>query len=385
MQTLKILLVSNNYLPYSGGVVSALQLLLDELKKMGHDVRLITLDFGVPTIDQENVVRIPSLFTFSYKKNRMAVPRQAKRFLSEYIKKFNPDVVHVHHPFLLGPIVVECAKRLHIPIVFTYHTQYEQYAHYVPLLPAHLVKKYINNAVYQFCQSVDAIIAPTATIKNQLKKKRIKTPIKVIATPIASFFFDQKNQRKENSEKFSLLCVSRFVPEKNLFFLLDVLKMLGQNKFTLTLVGYGSLYDELREYAFHKLKLSPDILFFVEKPSKEKLIIQYHKADLFLFASTTETQGMVLAEAMASGLPVVAVNAPGSRDIIENGVNGFLVETRDEMKKSIECIATNKELQSILKNNALTTAQKYRAKLGIEQLIKLYQGTIENELHPHPE
>jgi glycosyltransferase involved in cell wall biosynthesis len=384
VQTLKILLVSNNYLPYSGGVVSALQLLLDELKKMGHDVRLITLDFGVPTIDQENVVRIPSLFTFSYKKNRMAVPRHAKRFLSEYIKKFNPDVVHVHHPFLLGPIVVDCARRLHIPTIFTYHTRYEEYAHYVPLVPSPLVKKYINNAVYQFCQSVDAIIAPTATIKNQLKKKQIKTTIKIIPTPIASFFFNQKNQHQENSEKFSLLCVSRFVPEKNLFFLLDVLKMLEQNKFTLTLVGYGSLYDELREYAFHKLKLSPDILFFVEKPSKEKLIIQYHKADLFLFASTTETQGMVLAEAMASGLPVVAVNAPGSRDIIENGVNGFLVETRDEMKKSIERIATNKELQSFLKKNALATAQKYRAELGIAQLIKMYQGIIENELHQRP-
>lgn len=386
MQTLKILLVSNNYLPYSGGVVSALQLLLDELKKMGHDVRLITLDFGVPTIDPENVVRIPSLFTFSYKKNRMAVPRQAKRFLSEYIKKFNPDVVHVHHPFLLGPIVVECAKRLHIPIVFTYHTQYEEYAHYVPLFPSHLVKKYINNAVYQFCQSVDLIIAPTPTVKNQLKKKRIKTPIKVIPTAIASFFFNQKIERQENSEKFHLLCVSRFVPEKNLFFLLDVLKMLAQNKFTLTLVGYGSLYDELREYAFDKLKLSADILFFVEKPSKEKLINQYHKADLFLFASTTETQGMVLAEAMASGLPVIAVNAPGSRDIIENGMNGFLVETRDEMKKNIERLASNKKEYAQLQQHALKTAQNYHAAIAIEQLLKVYERLLtKNESCQHQE
>ncbi len=387
MRTLKILLVSNNYTPYSGGVVSALQLLLDQLQKLGHEVRLITLDFGVPVVDSEHVVRIPSFFTFSYKKNRMAIPQQAKSFLTEYIKNFNPDIVHAHHPFLLGPIVVDCAKRLDIPTVFTYHTRYDEYAHYVPIFPTYLVKKYINNAVYQFCQSVNAIIAPTVTIKNQLKKKGIKNQIKVIPTPIAPQFFLHKKERDvSHKKKFDLLCVSRFVPEKNLFFLLDVMKMLNHDNFTLTLVGYGALYDELRSYAFNKLALSEYSIQFVEKPTKEKLIDEYSNADLFVFSSTTETQGMVLAEAMACGLPVVAVNAPGASDIIENGCNGFLIETRSEMKSILERIYADKKLYTHLKQHALITAQHYQPKRVIEQLVKLYQVLLtKSELHPHPE
>lgn len=173
-----------------------------------------------------------------------------------------------------------------------------------------------------------------------------------------------------------MLTVSRFVTEKNLFFLLDTMRLLDINKFELTLIGYGSLYNELQKYAYGFCKFSPNEVRFIEKPAQEILSHEYRSADAFIFASKTETQGLVLAEAMANGLPVIAVDAPGSRDIVQSMVNGFLVANIDEMKTKLETLASDNHLHQKLSQGAVQTAQNYRAEKCIAQLIEHYHHVL---------
>jgi glycosyltransferase involved in cell wall biosynthesis len=375
---IKILFISNNYRPYSGGVVSALTILIDELIKRGHEVKLLTLDFGVPCKDESYVIRIPSAITFLHKGNHMAIPWRIKAFIKKLVSEFCPDIIHTHHPFLLGDVAQQIAHKNKIPLIFTYHTQYEEYAHYVPLLPQEVTTKTISFLVQRFCARTNLIISPTSSIKKQLQEVGIKNNIIVIPTPISDFFF-ANNRSAKKSDRFRLLTVSRFVPEKNLFFLLDMMRLLDAKRFELVLVGYGSLYNELQTYAYNTCGFSSEQIIFLEKPAREVLIEQYRNADVFVFTSKTETQGLVLAEAMANHLPVIALNAPGSKDIVQSNVNGFLVDSANEMKEKIEKIAADVQLHSQLAEGASNTAQLYRAHRCLDDLITEYLQLIGNE------
>ena len=134
---------------------------------------------------------------------------------------------------------------------------------------------------------------------------------------------------------------------------------LDPKKFTLTIVGYGDQEQAIRDYAYQTLKLSPEHVTFVIKPKKIELVRLYHDADLFLFPSTSDTQGLVLAESMAAGTPVVAIEGPGQRDIIQNGVNGFLVESGSQMVETVRNIFADKNLFAMLRAGASETARNY--------------------------
>ena len=377
MKNLCIVFVTNNYTPYSGGVVSSINASVHELRKIGHEVFIITLDFlGEKHNDPDYVFRVPSLFKFTYKTNPMAISWCAKSFLYKQVKRLQPDVIHAHHPFLLGKAALDIAKKLHIPIVFTYHTIYEEYAHYI-LLPQLITRYFTKKWVLQFCRDVNGIITPSSAIKNYLINEGITTPIIIIPSWLQQHFLPtiKPEQKTPYNRSFRLLTVSRFVKEKNIPFIFNAFKKLRGN-YTLTLVGYGAEYEAIKNYAYQELKLPPQHVRFVYKPSKEKLSQYYREADLFLFSSTTDTQGLVLAEAMAGGTPVIAVDGPGQRDVIQNGKNGFLVKSEYQMAKKIECIAKNIDLYGKMQDNAWRTAQKYAPKYLIGQLEAYYSQII---------
>ena len=222
---LRIAIVTNNYTPYSGGVVSSILTLTAELQKAGHEVFIITLDFlGKQHDDPAWVIRIPSLMRFKYHKNPMAIPLFPRHKLEEIIKKIQPDVIHTQHPFLLGKIALKVAKKYGIPIFFTYHSMYEKYAeHYIPL-PGWMTKKPVAQRVISFCKKVDGIIAPVPNIKQHLENYKVARPIQVIPSGLQPVFFQQSVQLKSRDKQapFHLLLVSRFNKEKNIPFLLDV-------------------------------------------------------------------------------------------------------------------------------------------------------------------
>ncbi len=377
MNAKKIVFVTNNFTPYSGGVVRSIQAITDQLRAQGHEVRIITLDFGTKETDPDYVIRIPAWFTFTYRGNRMAVPRQAAAHIKQILKEFQPDIVHVHHPFLLGPIAVTQARALNIKTVFTYHTMYEQYAHYA-LLPSWFAKPFITYKVKNFCTLVDHVIAPSNYIAQRLQKWGV-THYSIIPSPIDHIFERSEQPQKIIQEPIKLLVVSRFVPEKNLTTLLDACALLD-NRFTLTLVGFGYYYRRLQRYAYSTLKLSNNKVHFVEKPTQEQLLEQYQNAQVFLFSSVTDTQAIVLAEAMSQGLPIISLHGPGQEDIIKQSVNGYLVDSVQEMAIYIERIAHDSNLYKKLSSHAFETARNYYSAQITQRLMDLYEQVCKGDL-----
>ena len=375
---LRIALISNNYTPYSGGVVSSINAQVATLQEDGHLVRVITLDFlGDGHTDPDYVVRIFTPIKFSYRQNHYAIPWFMVTQLRRAIMAMDADVVHVHHPFLLGVKGIEVARSLGIPIVFTYHTLYEEYAHYVPL-PTATAKALIRKLVRKFCCAVDAIIIPSPSIADYLREQKINTSLRCIPSPLQSCFQDIPftELKRSTRDSVKLLSVVRFTKEKNVPFLLDVCSLLDE-RYTLTLVGYGAEYENLRSYAYEHLQLSEQQLQFVLKPPREQLINYYRDADLFLFSSKTDTQGLVLVEAMVCSTPVIAIKGPGQNDIICNKKNGFLVETAQQMAEAIMYVTEHNETFAAMQKEAWRTSQNYLLDPFREQLLAMYRQVVE--------
>lgn len=372
---LSIVFVTNNYTPYQGGVVSSLMGHVEALQQEGHTVTLITLDFGGQQYEP-HVIRLNCFFRFRYKTNPMAVPLCAYNQIMGHLIAIKPDIVHVHHPFLLGQAALKGAKKLGIPLIFTHHTFYTQYLHYIPL-PKSITRVITEYRVRSFCNAVHGIIAPGHDVLSYLTAKNIATPIRIIPSAIAPIFFKEKPDTPQHLKKpVQLLTVSRFVKEKNIRFLLDVMTLLDPEGYQLTLVGYGSDFQALKAYAFDEKKLSLGHIRFVEKPSKLDLVRFYKKADIFVFSSLSETQGLVIAEAMAQGTPVIALDGPGQRDIIKDGYNGFLVQTRREMQDKIQRLAHDEALYQTLSGQAEKTAQGYARSHLTSQLVDFYYSLL---------
>lgn len=367
---MKILFVSNTYTPYKAGVVSSINATIAALQKEGHKVQLLTLDFlGEGHNDPAWVARIPSFIRFVYQQNHMALPWAAYRYIKQAIVSFKPDVVHIHHPFLLGPIAQKVAHDHGIKTIFTYHTQYEQYLHYVPA-PQLITRPIVNSLVLNFCKSVDQIIVPSSGIQNYLKKQGIMHA-GVLPSALRSDFLEQPFIQKELVPPYRLLYVGRFTKEKNIPFLVDMFASLS-NDYELTLVGFGSYTDYLTQYAYQKMKLPKERLRFIVQPSNQALLDYYKNAHLFLFASQTDTQGLVLAESMAFSTPVIALDGIGQRDIIRQGKNGYLVHSLQEMRESIIEICSNNHQYADLQHGAYDTRMRYHGQRLMQELMLHY-------------
>lgn len=370
---MRIFFVTNNYTPYAGGVTQSIIATTNALQKQGHQVFIITLDFlGQKHNDSAHVVRISCPIKFRYKQNYMAIPWRPTHAISKLIAQHKPDIIHVHHPFLLGISALRAARKDKIPCVFTYHTLYEEYAHYIPM-PRICIQPVIRSAVRAFCNKVDAVVAPSRYIKNYLQSQGVKTPITIIPSPLREIFTQADFAEKQPSLIFHLLLVTRFVPEKNIPFVFEVMKLLPDNV-RLTLAGYGSDYEKLQKLAHDYFKFCPSRVQFIHKPNEEQLLQLYRTADLFIFPSKTDTQGIVLAESMSQGVPVIAIDGPGQRDIIVNGVNGFITKNAAEAAEKITAIVQDQVLHNTLITGAQETAQKYHADCVVKRLTILYRS-----------
>lgn len=375
MKNLTIFFVTNNYKPYSGGVVSSIDATVCQLRSLGNTVYIITLDFDGNKENDPFVIRLTCPIKFRYKLNWMAVPLFPTAQIIQLIKKLKPDLIHVHHPFLLGVAASNVARQYQIPVFFTYHTLYEQYAHYVPL-PQNLVKYCARLLSIRFCNVVDGVIAPGATVRNYLLEQGVQKPIAVIPSGILPIFFHKTFESLSEKRSFTLLTVSRFTPEKNIPVLLEMFALLPQASFTLKLVGYGAQLTCLKSYAYEKLQLSPERVQFIEKPDKAQIAHLYRSADLFVFASQTETQGLVLYESMAAGLPVIALSGPGQQDLVKNGKNGYLVPDGQAMASVIINLAQDAPLLALLRRGAGETATVFSSEKMAARLQTFYQGVI---------
>jgi len=325
----RIALFTNNYLPFCGGVTISVETLRRGLESSGHDAWV----FGPRLTGAEDasvkVVRYPSIPVATYPEFALAVPYS--RRIDRLVTALNFDVIHAHHPFLLGPAARRLARRNRRPLVFTYHTRYEKYAHYVPL-PLALVQAAALRISAGFAAQADAVLAPSAVIRDELHARGVRAPIAVVPTGIDLAHFkpgDRAAARRSlgvaDGEPL-VLYVGRLDREKSVDRVVAAFERVASTvpAARLALVGQGTETQRLSRMAA-ALPVADRIRFLGLRPH-DTLAECYRAADVFLFASETETQGLVLAEAAACGLPAVAVDAPGCDEVVRDGETGILTK-----------------------------------------------------------
>ncbi|MCC7415055.1 MAG: glycosyltransferase [Epsilonproteobacteria bacterium] len=370
-----VLMVTNNYFPYQGGVAQSVHASTQALLACGYNVKIVTLNIAGADQDPDYVHRLPTVLPMEFKNNPIAVPWRTHAYLKELIETVQPDIIHAHHPWLLGHAALKIARMRDCPVVFTHHTLYHAYTHYVPL-PHKITSFLITQRLRTYYAQVDHIIAPSQAVAQAINTDQTETPISIVASPIRSCFFTPEKALSTTTQPRKLLYVGRFVREKNMPAMLEAVALLPHGSYELDAVGYGQLWHEIQTYAYDTLGLNPAHVRFHHKADQASLVAWYRQADLFLFPSSSDTQGLVLAEAMASGTPVIALDGPGQRSIINNGYNGYIVETVHEMAAAIERLTHDEQLLEKLSRGARTTANNYTLETHAQDLIAVYEMAI---------
>lgn len=326
-------MISDVYFPRINGVSTSIQTFKNEFQACGHDVNIIVPAYVATDALEHDIIRIPS-FRIPYDpEDRMMKFSEIMRLIPK-LKKQNFDIVHIHTPFIAHYAGIKIAKALKIPSVLTYHTLFEEYLyHYIPFLPKQFLRFFARRFSSGQCNQVSGVIAPSSVIVNLLQDYGVKNNITIIPTGIDSEKFSHANpdqfRRKyaiPDNRKL-LLNVSRVAFEKNMGLLLDVVHELKYKhpEVYLIIAGEGPAKKDYQQQV-EKMGLSDSVCFVGYLDRNTELIDCYHCADVFVFSSKTETQGLVLLEAMASGTPVVSVAAMGTVDILTN-CEGALVSS----------------------------------------------------------
>ena len=375
---MKIAMMTNSYKPFVAGVPVSVERLTEGLRRIGHEVVVFAPSYDMQE-EEQDVVRYGSLLRNVA--GGFSVPNSLDPIIEERFREEDFDVIHVHHPMMMGEAARYLSKRYEVPLVFTYHTRYEQYLHYVGLSGlSRLMPSYIRHCT----TPCDLVIAPTPLMKEYLEEISVKPPVSVLPTglPMDSFLPDEEKAAQIRKmylrgRKHLFVSVSRLAKEKNVEFLIRSVKLIKERRgsdFKLLLVGDGPERKHLQRLA-EELGVQEEITFVGAVPNEE--IRNYcHAANLFLFASRSETQGIVLIESMAAGTPVLAVRATGTEDVVICGENGYMTNVSEiEFSEKLMDILEKKELQ-ILTEGAKKTAENYRSDLIAAKAEKIYMEAI---------
>lgn len=319
-----ILMMTNTYTPHVGGVACSVERFVREYRRQGHRALVVAPVFENMPDEESDVVRVPAIQRFNGSDFSVVLPVPGR--LHEAVEEFEPDLVHAHHPFLLGSTALRIAHVYGLPLVFTHHTMYERYTHYVPG-DSEAMKRFAVQLSTSYANLCDQVFAPSASVADVLRSRGVTAPVDVVPTGIdvdafahgsGSGFRDAMGIPRA---AFVVGHLGRLAREKNLVFLANAMVALAKRRADVhcLLVGSGSAESAVSS-AFEGAGLSARLhrAHTLEQPL---LASAYCAMDVFAFASTSETQGLVLVEAMAAMVPVVAINAPGVKEVVcaDNG------------------------------------------------------------------
>jgi glycosyltransferase involved in cell wall biosynthesis len=374
---------TNFYLPVVNGVVRSVQSFREALSAMGHNVFIFAQEDNYEDTEPF-IFRYPSLHLPLAVDIPAALP--VSPFMDQLIPKLKLDVIHTHHPVLLGQTAATKARDLNIPLVFTFHTQYQEYTHYFPF-PQEQVQEFLKSTVMnwmrEYMRKCQHIVIPSESMRSVLVNEYgLVDKFTVIPTGIDITPFKKANGAAIRSQwnvpdDKVIISAGRLAEEKNWVTLLRgfALAQRKQPNIRLVLLGDGPQADALRQLV-GELEITDHVTFTGKVPFEE-MPAYLKAADIFAFASITETQGLVTLEAMAAGLPVVAVDAAGTKDILENGKQGFLVQNDPEaLANGIVQLIENPGIISKFKSTALRTSRVYdNHRLG-RKMLKVYEQAI---------
>ncbi|MFC2025238.1 glycosyltransferase [Chloroflexota bacterium] len=373
---MRIGLFTDTYIPEVNGVVTVLKMMTHQLREEGHEVYVFCPSYPSGNDSGNGVYRFPSLKFSFYKGMRMAVPynRIALRLIP------NLDIIHSHDPGPIGLMALWASKRYHVTHVHTYHTLFMNYRHYLPRV-IRPTRGMVRSVSRTFCNLCNVIIAPSNQMKNELESYRINRPIYALPFGVDEEEFSHELSWNVGTElnihtKDLLLFVGRIGIEKNLDFLLrSFRKLLSlRPEARLIIAGDGSQRQSLERYAV-TLGIAPFVTFIGFLPRRD--LIDLYKQALFVFPSKTETQGLVLVEAMMAGAAVVAVGIMGPRDIITSGDTGILVgEDENEFARACDRLLQDDNERQRIGISARKWAHSQSSKVSTGRLLDIYSRCV---------
>jgi 1,2-diacylglycerol 3-alpha-glucosyltransferase len=379
---MNIMMMTNTFTPHVGGVARSVETFTAAYRRQGHKVMVVAPKFEKMDEDEMNVVRIPAIQHFNGSDFSVVLPLH--NHLALAVERFRPDIIHSHHPFLLGGTALRLARRYDLPLIFTHHTMYEQYTHYVPG-DSLAMKQFVIQLSTCYANLCDLVFAPSQSVSELLRERGVRTPIEVVATGVDVQTFAQgsgpgfREAMAIPADALVIGHLGRLAPEKNLDFLATAVAAYLQmdSRAHFLLIGSGTSAKIIHQI-FAREGLAPR-LHHVTVLEQPLLASGYQAMDLFAFASKSETQGMVLTEAMAAGVPVVALDAPGVREVVVDGVNGMLLhdESLDAFVAALYSMARlPAEQMVLLQEGARRTARDFSQKATAAKALALYAGVI---------
>lgn len=402
---MRIAVFTDMYKPDINGLTNTVHQQVLALAERGHEIKIICPLYRnkkrKEKIKSISVERFPSIPFWVYPQVRISALRTNS--VIKVIRKFKPDIIHIHTPFVIGGKGVICAKKLNIPLVGTYHTLLSEFTTYIA--PSRLIKldklyekmglvkykkqqikagKYkkfsdkivwsITNKFYNKCK---VVITCSNIAKKELIKNNLKVPIKVISGGIDLKKL-KSGKKKSRNKKIRLLHVGRSSYEKNINIVLEAMKIILANRkdVYLGIIGSGPALNSLKKHASY-LGLNKNVKFwgFV---SDEKLHEAYKNSDIFVTASTIETLGLVVIEAMAYGLPVVGVNKYAIPEVVKHNVNGYIVKPYDSkaMAEKILHLINNKDLRVRMGQKSKNLVKEHSLTIATDKLEQTYKNII---------
>ncbi len=383
---MNIVMVTNTYTPHVGGVARSIEAFTSEYRRRGHRVLVVAPEFPGTPATETDVVRVPAIQNFNGSDFSVALP--VSGLLHDVLQTFTPHIVHSHHPYLLGMTALRVARYYRLPLVFTHHTRYEEYTHYVPLDSPKL-KRFVIELATRYCNLCDQVFAPSKSIVSLLEERGVTIPITVVPTGVQVEIFSRgdgtavRDHMGIPRDAFLVGHVSRLAPEKNQRFLAEAVAAFIKTVPTahFLVAGKGPSEADIRA-VFDRQGLS-DHLHIAGILDSRQLADAYHAMDVFAFASKSETQGMVITEAMAAGVPVVALEAPGVEDVVRDRYNGRLLR-EESIKDFAGALIWIRDLEpsrlQTLHQAALKTAGEFSMQCTADKALEYYQALLSGAL-----
>lgn len=324
---------TDTYFPQVSGVATSIKTLRNELQKLGHNVYIFTTTDPKVTQQEENIFRFSSIPFISFTDRRIAIRGLFQAY--EIAKELNLDIIHTQTEFSMGMIGKFVARNLNVPCLHTYHTMYEDYLHYVAngklLKPIH-----VKEGTLAFCHNLSGVIAPSDRVLDKLTDYGVKSPLRIIPTGIDLSMFGQEQVvdiREKHQLKATtpiLLSVSRLAYEKNIKQVIEWFQeiIVQVPEAMLLIVGDGPAKADLVNQV-NELGLT-DHVIFVGEVDNEQVNSYYRGSNVFVSASSSESQGLTYIEALASGVPSVVSSGDYTDELLDNPVLGTPFKTKDE-------------------------------------------------------
>ncbi len=375
---------TDSFRPYTSGVVRSIELFSREFKSLGHEVYIFGPDY--PMLNPPKEEGVFRFISVPWPINPdFSLPIPFSTHLGATIRHLELDIIHAHSPFLLGRLGARAARRHKLPLVFTFHTLYDQYVHYFPFAEK-TSKQVVQNIARNFCNRCNMVVAPSQLVVNYLRRIGVEAPLVNIPTGVDlnEFSGADQNWLRDNygikPEEKALLFVGRLGKEKNVTFLMKSFQIVQEQfpETRLVLVGKGPQENYLRKMS-SQMGLADKVIFTGVLP-RQTIVHCYASADLFVFPSVTETQGLVIGEAKATGLPVVAIRAFGPAEMVAHGEDGILTDPSiPAFTEGILSILKDRELYDRMSRQAYENAALVSSRYCAERTIEVYQDLIDDK------